>query len=60
VTYNFDPDRWFDNELAALEARWKSGAIGATEFETAHEALIQRYEDMVQRLNGTFRLPADR
>lgn len=57
MTYNFDPERWFDNELAVLEAKRDAGEIDEAQFETAREALIQRHEEMLQRLDGTYRLP---
>ena len=59
MTYNFDPERWYDNELAALEARLDAGEIGPAEFDSSREALIKRYEEMIRRLDGTYRLPPD-
>lgn len=57
VTYNFDPDRWYDNELAALEFALKEGTLKAAEFEKQKERLMDRYDDMVARLDGTYRIP---
>jgi len=57
VTYNFDPDRWYDNELAVLEFAVKKGALEAAEFEKQKERLMDRYDDMVARLDGTYRIP---
>lgn len=57
MTYNFDPERWYDNERGALEARRQAGEIGPDEFETACADLLRRYQAMVQRLDGTYRLP---
>jgi hypothetical protein len=35
MTYNFDPDRWYDNELAVLKQRRKEGELGDQEYEQA-------------------------
>ena len=52
MTYNFDPDRWYDNERKALDAKRNNGDIGANEFQAQHEALQRRYEEMLDRLDG--------
>jgi hypothetical protein len=57
MTYNFDPERWYENEYTALEARYKKGDINNIEFEEAHSALLLRYEEMVSRLDRTYQLP---
>jgi len=56
VTYNFDPDRWYDNELAVLELAVKQGKLAGTEFEKQKERLMNRYDNMVARLDGTYRI----
>ena len=57
VTYNFDPDRWLENQKAALTARLAKGELDERSFRKAVEELEQRYDEMVRRLDGTFRLP---
>jgi hypothetical protein len=57
VTYNFDPERWYDNEYSALEILHKKGQITDIEFEEACSDLLQRYEEMLSRLDGTYQLP---
>lgn len=57
MTYNFDPERWYDNEYSALEALHKEGDLTDTAFEKACSDLLDRYEEMVSRLDGTYRLP---
>ena len=57
MTYNFDPERWYENEYSALEALHKDGEIGDIEFEEARANLLNRYEDMLARLDGTYQLP---
>jgi hypothetical protein len=57
MTYNFDPDRWYENESAFLESRYKSGEISGQEYEASLEDLGKRYEEMWNRLDGTYRIP---
>jgi hypothetical protein len=57
MTYNFDPDRWHDNEYAALKALHQKGNLTDDEFEKARSDLLDRYEEMVARLDGTYQLP---
>ena len=56
MTYNFDPDRWYDNELAAIEFEFKAGRLDESDAEREKDRLIVRYEDMVARLDGTYRI----
>jgi len=58
MTYNFDTDRWYENQRALLEQRRTRGEITATEFEEQLERLDERYDEMLRRLNGPFELPA--
>ena len=57
MTYNFDADRWYANERAALKAQFEAGRWSREAYEKKLEALEQRYERMVERLDGTYRLP---
>lgn len=57
MTYNFDPDRWFEAHRAALEARRERGEISAEEHARLLEDLDRRYDEMVARLDGTYRIP---
>jgi hypothetical protein len=56
MTYNFDPDRWYDNELAALERMAKDGRLDKTAFEKQKDRLMDRYDEMIARLDGTYRI----
>jgi hypothetical protein len=58
MTYNFDPDRWYEDERGMLDARLKSGEMAAQEYEKALAVLEQRYDEMLQRLDGTYQIPA--
>jgi len=57
MTYNFDPERWYDNEYAALEALHKKGDLTEVEFKKANSDLLDRHEEMIARLDGTYQLP---
>ncbi len=57
MTYNFDPDRWYENERALIEKRHKTGKITGREYEEAISDLDRRYNDMLDRLDGTYQLP---
>lgn len=57
MTYNFDPDRWYENEYSALEVLHKQGSMTDIEFEAACSDLLRRYEEMLSRLDGTYQLP---
>ena len=54
MTYNFDPDRWYDDERARIEARLRAGQVTADEAARALEEADRRYERMLARLDGTF------
>jgi hypothetical protein len=44
MTYNFDPDRWLENEITFLENSYKSGKISELEYETSLEKIHIRNE----------------
>jgi len=58
MTYNFDPERWYENEAALLQRRQRRGRMTPAEFECAMKALQRRYEAMLDRLDGTYQLPS--
>ncbi len=57
MTYNFDPDRWYENQRALLEHRRARGEMDARTFEEELERLGERYDDMLERQNTPFELP---
>jgi hypothetical protein len=57
MTYNFDPERWYENEYVALEDLHRKGDLTDEEFEKTCSDLLDRYEEMVARLDGTYQLP---
>lgn len=56
MTYNFNPDRWYDNERRALERCLKRGEFSEESFQKALEDIYQRYEQMIDRLDGTYQI----
>ena len=54
MTYNFDPDRWYENEYAALEKALQNGSMAPSAFEAAVKKLQIRQNDMWRRLDGTY------
>ena len=57
MTYNFDPDRWYDDEYGLLKQALKQGRLTQVEFDQKVETLSVKYDDMVARLDGTYQLP---
>ena len=57
MTYNFDPDKWYDNELDVLKARLRAGLITPGQFQEAVARLDQRHQEIWNRLDGSYRLP---
>jgi hypothetical protein len=60
MTYNFDPERWHENEYSALETLHKNGTITDSEFEEKCSNLQKRYEEMLSRLDGMYQIPKGR
>ena len=58
MTYNFDPERWFDRESAALEKAFLEGALDRSAYDAARENLQNKLEALWDRLDGSYRLPA--
>jgi hypothetical protein len=57
VTYNFDPEKWYENHRRALLARRERGELDERAFAEALDELDCRFEEMLSRLDGSFRLP---
>jgi len=56
MTYNFDPDKWYNNEFLILKLKYKSGEITEQELKNAVEKLDKRYGEMWNRLDGTYQV----
>ena len=57
MTYNFDPDRWYKDERGMLDARHKAGEISEQEYKKTLSELERRYDEMLDRLDGTYQVP---
>ena len=57
MTYNFDPDKWYDIERELLEGRLRQGEISEQAFKRAVEELDRRYDEMLDRLDGSYQIP---
>jgi hypothetical protein len=57
MTYNFDPERWYEDRRRTLQARRDAGEIDDAGFSVELEDLDRRHDEMVKRLDGTFQLP---
>jgi hypothetical protein len=57
MTYNFDPDRWYDNEQFVIQLKFKSGQVAKQEYDKAIEALDIKYAKMWERLDRSYQLP---
>lgn len=57
MTYNFDPQRWYDNEFDFLECQRNAGDLSPAEFDAAIAELDRRYDRMLSRLDGSYQIP---
>ena len=57
MTYNFDPERWFDIESAALEKALREGTLDRDGYDEALDALQQKLDALWDNLDGSYRLP---
>jgi hypothetical protein len=57
MTYNFDPDRWYENHRALLESKKAEGVFDDRAYQEALRCLDEEYDAMVVRLDGTYQLP---
>lgn len=58
MTYNFDPDRWYEMHYTALTTRRESGELEPAAFEAALAELDRRHAEMWHRLDGAYQIPA--
>ena len=57
MTYNFDPDRWYENELSVIHSKYKAGQITKQEHNRAVEELDRKHKSMWERLDGSYQIP---
>lgn len=56
MTYNFDPDKWYDDELFLLQSKLKTATITKEEYNILVNALDKKHEEMWNRLDGTYQV----
>ena len=54
MTYNFDPDKWLENERLRVEMQRRTGEVTPDAADKAIEEIERRYHAMLARLDGTF------
>ncbi|MFH1983484.1 MAG: hypothetical protein ABIL58_16705 [Pseudomonadota bacterium] len=57
MTYNFDPERWYEIEHSALKHRRDTGRLTEDGFAAAVADLQRRYESMMDGLNSVADFP---
>jgi len=57
MTYNFDPDRWYENELLVIHSKYYAGEMTRQEHEKAVEELDRKHKNMWKRLDGSYQIP---
>jgi hypothetical protein len=56
MTYNFDPDRWYENQRRALEAKRERHELTEEGYQAGLDDLERRYEEMTSRLDKPFEI----
>ncbi|MDD5306612.1 MAG: hypothetical protein PHU25_04755 [Deltaproteobacteria bacterium] len=51
MTYNFDPEKWFDLKEAGLRRRLASGELDERGFKEALDELVDEYEELLKRVD---------
>jgi len=57
VTYNFDVDAWYRNQCEALRVKHERGELDADAYATLLADLDRRLDEMLTRLDWSFRIP---
>ncbi|MCP3871894.1 MAG: hypothetical protein GY699_01910 [Desulfobacteraceae bacterium] len=56
MTYNFDPDKWYENELFLIQSKLKKGEITLKEYDSTVDILDKKLEKMWKRLDGSYQI----
>ena len=57
MTYNFDPDGWYENELRITHSKYLADKMTKQEHEMAIEELDRKHKNMWKRLDGSYQIP---
>jgi hypothetical protein len=60
MTYNFDPDKWYDNELFLIQSKLNKKEMSQDEYDNAVNLLDKKHAEMWQRLDGSYQVNIDR
>ena len=58
MTYNFNPERWYDNERAFLDHQYRSGEISEKTYCSTLKRLEDKLAEMWERLDRSYILSA--
>ena len=58
MTYNFDPERWYDNEKNFLDHQYRSGEISEKAYYSTLKGLEDKLTEMWERLDRSYILSA--
>lgn len=56
MSYNFDPDKWYENELNYLRTILKAGKITEEDYKEGIKKLDKQHGEMWKRLDGTYQI----
>jgi hypothetical protein len=56
MTYNFDPERWYENQRRVLDGKRDRGELTDQEYQAWLDDLERRYEGLTSRLDKPFEL----
>ncbi len=59
MTYNFDPDKWYENELFLIQIKLKNSKITQSAYDATVEMLDKKLEEMWTRLDGSYQVNSD-
>lgn len=59
MTYNFDPELWYETHLNLLTKRRDAGELDQPAFDEAVEQLDRDYDRMLARLDDSYQLPPE-
>ncbi len=59
MTYNFDPNKWYDYQLSIIQKRCRNGEITLEKYDLAVSELDHKLAAMWERLDGTYIIEKD-